>query len=268
VGSGGSGLLGTVTAFGSGDTHSVARLGDSSVWSWGSNAFAQLGYSTTAQCAGLPCHPTPQQLSSPVSMTNVAAGALHNEAVSVGASTTAVDGGTPLVGDPTLETKVDTSAAGTAKAFRYTATASGSANQMWVYLHNTNAATQVAIGLYADAAGAPGTLLAQGTITSPRNGLWNSASLPVTQITSGTTYWIALLAPATTGQLVFQDQTGGGTTSSSSSQTTLTSLPTTWSSGSSGNGTPHRSTWPSRARRRSWASIRSARTRTRTTPTA
>jgi hypothetical protein len=128
-------------------------------------------------------------------MTTVAAGALHSQAVSSTASATPIDGGLLLAGDSNLEGKVDTASAGTAAAFRYTASASGSAAQIWVYLHNTSAASQVVVGLYTDNSGSPGALLAQGTISSPTAGVWNSATIPTTPLTAGTVYWIAILAP-------------------------------------------------------------------------
>ena len=139
---------------------------------------------------------------------------------------------TPLVGDNNIETNIDSNTAGTAEAFQYVATTTGTANNLQVYLNGTNAASQVVVGLYSDATGAPQTLLGLATITTPIDGTWNTASLPTgVSITSGTKYWIATLGPKTHGIVGFRDQASGAVGSHSSSQTNLTTLPAIWSDG-------------------------------------
>jgi RHS repeat-associated protein len=96
----------------------------------------------------------------------------------------------------------------------------------------------VVVGLYTDTPGNdPGTLLAQGTISSPTAGAWNSMTIPAVSVTAGATYWIAVLAPSSsTGTLEFRDvPNGSGSKSETSLETTLTSLPTSW--------TPSGGTW-------------------------
>ena len=140
---------------------------------------------------------------------------------------------TPLVGDANVESNIDSNPAGTAEAFSYTATSSGTAGNLQVYLNGTNVASQVVVGLYSDTSGAPGTLLGQATITAPVDGAWNTVALPTgVSVTSGTKYWIAILGPKTKGVVGFRDQATGGTGSHTSSQTNLTTLPATWSDGS------------------------------------
>jgi hypothetical protein len=141
---------------------------------------------------------------------------------------------TPLAGNNTVESNQDSNTAGKAEAFQYTATTSGTANGVQVYLNGTNQASQVVVGLYTDNNGKPGTLLGQTTITTPVNGTWNTATLPTgVSITSGTNYWLAVLGPKSQGTIGFRDKASGGVGSHTSSQSNLTSLPATWSDGTS-----------------------------------
>src|SRR5678815_2286745 len=64
------------------------------------------------------------------------------------------------------------------------------------YLDSSNQASTIGLALYSDVSGAPGTLLAQGSRSAVLNGAWNSVSIPATNITAGTRYWIARLARA------------------------------------------------------------------------
>src|SRR4051794_30702404 len=65
-----------------------------------------------------------------------------------------------LVGDATIATAKDTDGAGAAEAFKTVAAASGSVDTLNVYLDASSKSTKVVIGLYADSAGHPGTMLA------------------------------------------------------------------------------------------------------------
>lgn len=148
-------------------------------------------------------------------------------------------GAASLVGDVAIEANRDSNPAGLAEAFQYTASTSSTANELRVYLDSANAASQVVVGLYTNvASNTPGSLLAQGTITSPLNGAWNAAAIPNTTITAGTSYWIALLGVAGAGTIQFRDAPAGGGKSQTSSQTTLSSLPATWLPGTTYASSP------------------------------
>jgi outer membrane protein assembly factor BamB len=136
--------------------------------------------------------------------------------------------GTLLLGDQTLYTGVDQNSAGTAEAFRTTATASALLAKLLVYVDSTSTATSMIVGVYASNGSHPGTLLAQGTATAPVRGAWNTIPVPAAAVTAGTTYWIALLAPS--GTLRFRDCSCANPSETSSART-LTSLPTTWTTG-------------------------------------
>jgi RHS repeat-associated protein len=132
-----------------------------------------------------------------------------------------------LLGDTTVEPNQDFEAAGTMVAFKYTATASGSADQVTFYLDGANAATQVLVGLYnADGSGNPNTLLGQATLSAPAADAWNTVSLSSVTLTAGQTYFIALLSPAGNGSLYYRDTAGGsGDDAPTSQATNLGALP-------------------------------------------
>jgi plastocyanin len=136
-----------------------------------------------------------------------------------------------LLGDQRVEAHTDSNSAGRAEAFQYIATASGSANKLYVYLDGGSAATRVIVGLYTTGPGdIPGTLLVQGTIANPVKGAWNSVTVSPVAVTAGTKYWIAVLGPSGAGIIQFRD-VSSGTKSQASSQANLTALPSTWSPG-------------------------------------
>jgi Concanavalin A-like lectin/glucanases superfamily/Domain of unknown function (DUF1929)/Bacterial Ig domain/Kelch motif len=151
---------------------------------------------------------------------------------------TAAPAPTLLVGDQKIEAGADSNLAGFGEAFQYTATTTGTANAVYLYVDTGNTASQVTVGLYADnGANKPGTLLAQGTISAPKAGAWNSTTISSTPISAGAKYWIALLGPNASGTVKFRD-VGSGGPSIMSSQTTLSALPSAWSSGASYANSP------------------------------
>ncbi|NBU89588.1 MAG: hypothetical protein EBS16_10350, partial [Betaproteobacteria bacterium] len=136
-----------------------------------------------------------------------------------------------LVGQSTIQSNIDTNPAGMAEAFVYKAQSTGTVDTLNVYLDGTSAATTVVAGLYSDANGVPGKLLASATITKPKAGAWNAVTLPATSVVSGVSYWIALLNPPSTGTLRFRDVASGGGGTFTSAQSSLTQLPTSWTVG-------------------------------------
>ena len=109
--------------------------------------------------------------------------------------------GTLLVGDQAIEAQVDSNAAGMAEAAQYTAVASGTASNLFVYIDAGNSASSAVIGLYTDSgSNNPGTLLAQGTIPSLVSGAWNAATIPPTAPTHSPRYSDTRLAPRSSGR--------------------------------------------------------------------
>ncbi|MFL5927819.1 MAG: choice-of-anchor D domain-containing protein, partial [Gaiellaceae bacterium] len=143
---------------------------------------------------------------------------------------------TPIVrvGNATTEAKAQGNNAGTATASKYVAASTGSVTRLRVFLDPGSAAGTVAVGLYSNAAGHPGTLLTSGTVTGAVPNTQNVASVASVSVTAGTTYWIAVLAPATAGNgkvtVRLRNAVGAGASEASSSKT-LTALPSTWVTG-------------------------------------
>jgi outer membrane protein assembly factor BamB len=135
-----------------------------------------------------------------------------------------------LLGEQTIESSSDSNAVGQAEAFQTVASTAGTLGSLSIYLDSQSATTQLYLGVYADNAGHPGALLTQGSSTLLTRGAWNTVAVPPTAITSGATYWIAVLG-TTGGKPFFRDRSNGSCKSESSSASTLTSLPATWTTG-------------------------------------
>lgn len=137
---------------------------------------------------------------------------------------------TVLVGRPYAQDQFESSESGQAEAFEAVATASGTLSSLTFFLSGRNTSTTVYFGLYADnGAGHPGTLLAQGSTLSPVNHGWNTIAVSSVAISSGITYWLAVLG--TNNTLWIRDNSAGSCAAESSSSTTLMSLPSLWSTG-------------------------------------
>jgi hypothetical protein len=143
-----------------------------------------------------------------------------------------------LVGDQAIGSRVDTVADGAAKAFQYTAVASGSLTRLMVYVDASTTGGAVVAGLYTSTgSNNPGALLAQGYVYPPVEGAWNTITVPSVSVTAGTRYWIAVNAPRGFGSVALRDVASGGR-SQLSAQTTLLGLPSTWSPGATSLNSP------------------------------
>src|SRR5438067_2138296 len=89
----------------------------------------------------------------------------------------AMAAGTLLVGNQQIGALIDGNPAGVAEAFQASAIASGFLDSIAVYVDSTSTATVLAVGIYADASGTPGALLAQSTLNAPAKGAWNSLAV-------------------------------------------------------------------------------------------
>jgi len=145
-----------------------------------------------------------------------------------------------LAGAIDLQLNPDTSAAGTAEAFPFVAQQSGPAARIGAYVDVTNNAARIVLGLYSDAGGQPGTLLAQGILSGKTAsiGQWHEAAIKAApQIVAGRTYWIAVLAPAGQGAVGFRDTASGGIGVTSAANN-LAGLPKAWTSGTQFSNAP------------------------------
>jgi hypothetical protein len=104
------------------------------------------------------------------------------------------------------------------------------------------------LAVYDDAGGAPGRILAQGSLSGPRPG-WNVVPLPPTPLRAMEPYWIAVLAPSGVGTLVVRDLGDAavvapvgvplfGGSSQLSAQTSLAAFPSVWRSGTASAAAP------------------------------
>src|SRR3984885_340461 len=152
--------------------------------------------------------------------------------------TSSATGSAMLVGNQQMESSGDSNGSGLAQAFEYTASASGSTSSIDVYVNSGTTATKVSVGVYSNSGGKPGSLLASGSIASPKAGAWNAVSVGSASITQGTTYWLALLP--TGGQLNYPDSTGqsGAAASYVESSSGLTSLPANYAPGDEWSASP------------------------------
>ena len=142
-----------------------------------------------------------------------------------------------LMGDQNLANYSDSNGAGFAQAFQYTASASGNVSDIELYVNSGSTATTVLVGLYSDASGRPGSLLASGSLQSPQSKAWNDIKLASNAtLAQGTNYWIAVLG--TNGKLNYLDTARGSAPSYVDSTKHLTSLPQTYSPGTKYNMSP------------------------------
>jgi len=139
--------------------------------------------------------------------------------------------GTVLIGDQDTKANADYDDSGLAEAFQATAASSGTLTSLSAYIDANSTASSVVLGLYSDVGGHPGILLTQGTVGSPLNGAWNTASVPGAAIVSGSTYWIAILSPFGAGSVYFRDHGSGGSPVETSLETTLVAFPAMWTTG-------------------------------------
>ena len=137
----------------------------------------------------------------------------------------------PLLGDPDVESNVNSISAGTAEAFLIRVSSSGSLTRLHLYLDSSSSATQVAVGVDSDRFGRPGDLLEQGTITNVRSGSWNYVDVRAMPVKAGQFYWLAVLAHRDGGTVVLRHKRLVGL-QTVSARHDLSALPSRWSSGS------------------------------------
>ena len=120
-------------------------------------------------------------------------------------------GDTTLGGSNQIGTSASSAPVGAGEAYRFTATTSGTAGKLRVYVDSGNAATQLIGGLYADSGGNPGALLTSGQISGLTAATWNEVPLSAgVNLTAGTNYWFAVLNPTgSAGVLRWRDHAGG-----------------------------------------------------------
>jgi hypothetical protein len=119
---------------------------------------------------------------------------------------------------------------GTAEGYQMTAASTGTLSNLSVYVDAATTATNLFGGIYSDNNGHPDTRLTGGSSTTFQKAAWNTIPVHPVRAAAGSKYWFALLG---TGGLVKfrQKAAGGGWIDELNSVRTLTSLPSTWTTG-------------------------------------
>ena len=102
-----------------------------------------------------------------------------------------------MVGNAAVESGADTSSEGSAEAFEYTASASGTVHSLSLYVDSPSSAPSIVVGLYDSAGGSPATMLTSAVISSPAAGVEHRRSAGHHR-GSGWVPWLTALAPAGT----------------------------------------------------------------------
>jgi DNA-binding beta-propeller fold protein YncE len=121
------------------------------------------------------------------------------------------------------------SPAGVAVVFPFADRRRGSASTITLYIDRRSRARQLLVGLYSDRNGHPASLLAAGSLRSPRAGHWNRAHIGRTSLQPGKRYWIGVLARG--GGLSFRGSRHGRCRGLRSTRSRLRSLPSGWIGG-------------------------------------
>ena len=154
---------------------------------------------------------------------------------SVSAKTATLAAGDPvLFGDQTVESTHDSNPAGNPQAFAVANSTNGTTASISVYVDSGSAMSKLYAGLYTDNNGHPGSLLVSGSLASPKADAWNSITVPSAAVSSGKTYWLAILGTGSAAR--FRDRFNGPCVAETASQGGLSSLPSTWSTGQRWNG--------------------------------
>jgi glucose/arabinose dehydrogenase len=128
---------------------------------------------------------------------------------------------------------VSTAFPGRGEVYRTTATVTGAALAVRLYLDGESTASKLTLGIYADVGGEAGALLGSGTLFDPVAGAWNEVRLATgVTLTAGTRYWFALLNPSdSAGPLRWHDRAGAPADfERTSASLTLDALPDLWQS--------------------------------------
>ena len=140
-------------------------------------------------------------------------------------------GSEPILGETGLGPETDSLDSSLPEAFRNVAREDGGVDSIGVFAENGSTASTLVAGIYKDAGGHPGQLLAQGKASPVAAGAWNTVMLPQgIQLAKGTPYWIAVQGQG--GILKIRTYSGGlGTEPSETGRAGRSDLPPTWRTG-------------------------------------
>jgi hypothetical protein len=170
-------------------------------WSASTDAVGVAGY-RVLRCSGSAC--TPSTMVTSVTTTTYADQGLsphttyvyavvaYDAAMNASAPSSSASAATYVdLGETNMLTMVDSNNPGV-YAQRVVATATGALKTLSFYIDNASGAGMIQLGVYSDAAGYPGSLLASTAVaTNPTPGAWLTLPAGPATLSSGTTYWLA-----------------------------------------------------------------------------
>jgi hypothetical protein len=119
--------------------------------------------------------------------------------------------------------------AGRAEAFPLRTRRSEVTHAVQVYVGSGSTARGVVVGIYSDAGNRPDALLSEGSRYSLQGRRWSTVPLTPARLTSGTTYWLAVLGEG--GMLRYRGARRGTCLSNLSARSDLRRLPKRWGVG-------------------------------------
>ena len=141
-----------------------------------------------------------------------------------------------LFGDTLVERRSGRDLSGSVWMFRFADKTTGTARSISVYVASHSRARTLAVGLYTDERGHPGSLLASGSLSAPQTRTWNNVTIKPAAVKMGHAYWVAVLAEG--GTLYFRDRSHGSCPSESSPKSHLSALPASARTGQRSNTCP------------------------------
>jgi hypothetical protein len=119
--------------------------------------------------------------------------------------------------------------AGQAEAFRVWTQTSGVTDVVHMYIDPSSAVHTVAVGIYSNADGHPGSLLSRGSEPYPQAQAWGEVPVAPLRLRAGRTYWLAVLGEG--GTLRYRNRRPEPCLSDLSVRTHLRELPRRWGTG-------------------------------------
>ena len=144
----------------------------------------------------------------------------------LGSRLTARPAASILFGTRAAQPRIARLPSGRALAFGMRTPATGRITLIKIYVESDDTANWLIAGIYANNAGRLGPRLSFGSLKHVRRGAWNAVRISNVAVSSGRTYWVAILGRH--GSLFLRERVARSCTSYTSAGASLTSLPASW----------------------------------------
>lgn len=134
-----------------------------------------------------------------------------------------------LFGHATSASTVRDDSVNHAEAFRFVEQMTGTAQGITVFVPAHSTAKSLAVGLYSDRGGDPGSLLASNSKSIPDAGGWVTVPIKNTPLQKSTTYWTAVLGKG--GRLDTRNRESASCMGTTEAKRDLSALPQSWGRG-------------------------------------